>query len=843
MRRAVGWGLLALTLAMVLGVGSASGRTATITTVTVEIIGAGKVKSTPKGLDCGDDNNTGACYVAFSGTGSNVDLNPLPDDGWTFEDWNASYDTDCGGETGHCLVPLDGGDHIVTANFQGPSTGTSTLTVTHSGQGFVQGGAINCGQVDDGTNNPPASLINLNDCSWTVLTGSTLTVRQTPDEVGNPGWVFAGWGGACDDTDDACTIKMNANKTLSANWITSTDVVDLSVTITGSGRVEGGGITCHGPGSCTEQESTNSTVVLKATPDDGFVFTGWSGTSCSGTSDECNLTMDTSRSVTATFAPLPKLTVTVIGSGNVSGGTGAINCGNGGVICSGTFAQNATVTLIASPATGATFTGWTGACGGSGTTCTVLMNQSKSVTATFAGGTAGGAGFLLTVSVFGLGTVTGTGINCGNGSTTCSTTPAVNATVTLTATPAAGATFSGWGGACSGTIPTCTVQMTAARSVTASFTTGGSGGTSSVPLSVVVTGSGSVSGGGINCGNGASVCSANLPTNSAVTLTAAPAPGASFAGWTGACTGKTPTCTVTMNAAKSVNANFTAVPAGTLVITVRGKGTVSAPAGKCIGTGSTKTCIQKYTAGRTVTLTASAAAGNAFAGWGDACAASAKKPTCRLSLSVGRSVSASFLPASTGGGAGGVVTKATLTSVGRPLVTHTAAGYRVTLRFSSSRAGVARVVGLRAGRVGARVTFRIAAGPARVGPFTVKLPGLYTFQVRVGTGLLQWRVCLGRCGAAATAQPFVLIRKPPTVTRSGDVWSVTLHVHSTQISVARVRAVRNGKVLVDQRFLAKSGDISIGPFLLGTGNYTLRLNATDAYGRTRSLTWVVALAP
>ena len=842
MRRVGGWGLLALALALVLGVGSASGRTATITTITVEIIGGGKVTSDPSGLKCGDDNNTGACYVAFSGSGS-VDLKATPDDGWTFDGWGASYDTDGCGPANHCTI-LPGGDHVVTANFAGPSTGTSTLTVSYSGQGIVHSGDIFCGATGFVPGPPPGPSTFFPDCAWTALTGSTLTVRQAPDQSVSPGWIFAGWGGACDDTDDACTIKMNANKTLSANWIESTDVVDLSVTVTGSGRVEGGGVTCHGPGSCTEQESTNSTVVLKATPDDGFMFTGWSGTSCSGTSDECNLTMDVARSVTATFAPLPKLTVTVDGNGNVSGGAGAINCGNGGVICSANFALNATVTLIASPATGATFTGWTGACGGSGTTCTVLMNESKNVTATFAGGTAGGAGFLLTVSVFGSGTVTGAGINCGNGSTTCSTTPAVNATVTLTATPAAGATFSGWGGSCSGTIPTCTVQMAAARSVTASFTTGSGAGTTSVLLSVVVTGSGTVSGGGITCGNGASGCSANLPTNSAVTLTATPAAGASFSGWAGACTGKASTCTVTMNTAKSVNANFTVVAAGTLVITVKGKGTVSAPAGKCIGTASTKTCIQKYTAGRTVTLTASAAAGNTFAGWGDACVASAKKLTCTLSLSVGRSASASFVPASTsGGGGGGGVTKATLTSSGRPVVTHTAAGYRVTLRFSSSRAGVARIVGLRAGRVGARVTFRIAAGPARVGPFTVKLPGLYTFQARVGTALLQWRVCLGHCGAAATAQPFVLIRKPPTVTRSGDVWSVTLHAHSNQISVARVRAVRNGKVLADQRFLARSGDISIGPFLLGPGNYTLRLNATDAYGRTRSLTWVVALAP
>ncbi len=842
MRRAVGWGLLAVTLAMVLGVGSASGRVAAVTTITVEIIGGGKVTSEPSGLKCGDDNNTGACYIAFSGTGPGIDLKATPDDGWTFDSWGASYDTDICGPGNHCMIPLDGTNHVVTANFHGPSTGTSTLSVTRSGQGIVHGGAINCGAVDDGTNSDPAVLFNFNDCSWTVLTGSTLTVIQEPDEVGNPGWVFAGWGGACDDTDDACTIKMNANKTLSANWVQADDVFDLSVTVTGSGRVEGGGVTCHGPGSCTEQESANSTVVLKATPDDGFVFTGWSGLSCSGTSDECNLTMNSDRSVTATFAPLPKLTVTVNGNGNVSGGAGAINCGNGGVICSSNFAFNATVTLIATPATGATFTGWTGACGGSGTTCTVLMNQSKSVTATFVGGTAGGAGFLLTVSVSGQGTVTGTGINCGNGSTICSTTPAVNATVTLTATPAAGATFSGWGGSCSGAVPTCTVQMTGARSVIASFTTGGGGGTTSVLLSVVVTGSGTVSGGGINCGNGAAGCSATLPVNSVVTLTATPAPGASFNGWTGGCAGTTPTCTVTMNVARSVNATFTPVAAGTLVITVKGKGTVSTSAGRCIGTAETKTCVQKFAKGARVTLTRGAAAGNTFAGWGDACVASAKKLTCILRLDTGKTVSATFLPATSGGGGGGV-TRATLTSSGLPIVSRTTSGYRVILRFNSSRAGVARLVGLRAGRVGARVTFRIAAGPARVGPFTVKLPGFYTFQVRLGTALLQWRVCLGRCGAAAPAPPFVLIRKSPTVTRSGDVWSVTLHVHSNQISVARVRAVRNGKALVDQRFLARSGDISIGPFLLGPGNYSLRLNATDAYGRTRSLTWVVALAP
>jgi len=68
----------------------------------------------------------------------------------------------------------------------------------------------------------------------------------------------------------------------------------------------------------------------------------------------------------------------------------------------------------------------------------------------------------------GSGTVASTpaGISCG---TDCSE-PYPNGTaVTLTATPAAGSTFGGWsGGGCTGT-GSCTVTMTAARTVTATF--------------------------------------------------------------------------------------------------------------------------------------------------------------------------------------------------------------------------------------------------------------------------------------------------------------------------------------------------------------------------------------
>jgi uncharacterized repeat protein (TIGR02543 family) len=47
----------------------------------------------------------------------------------------------------------------------------------------------------------------------------------------------------------------------------------------------------------------------------------------------------------------------------------------------------------------------------------------------------------------------------------------------------------------------------------------------------------------LTCG---STCSAKYASGTAVTLTATPAAGKSFVGWSGACTGTAPLCTVTM---------------------------------------------------------------------------------------------------------------------------------------------------------------------------------------------------------------------------------------------------------------------------------------------------------
>jgi lysophospholipase L1-like esterase len=250
-------------------------------------------------------------------------------------------------------------------------------------------------------------------------------------------------------------------------------------------------------------------------------------------------------------------------------------------------------------------------------------------------------GLTVTKSGAGTGTVTSTpaGINCG---TTCSAAYASGTSVTLTATAAAGSTFAGWSGACTGT-GACTVTMTVARAVTAAFNV-----TTNFPLSVtrMGTGTGTVTStpAGINCGT---ACSANYATGTSVTLNAAAASGSTFAGWSGACSG-TGTCTVSMTAARNVTATFNS-SGGTFPLTVTragtGTGTVtSSPAGINCGT----TCTANFASGASVTLTAAAASGSVFAGWSGACTGAAN---CVLALTQLRSVTATFN--TSGGGTGG----------------------------------------------------------------------------------------------------------------------------------------------------------------------------------------------
>ena len=160
------------------------------------------------------------------------------------------------------------------------------------------------------------------------------------------------------------------------------------------------------------------------------------------------------------------LTASTVGSatGTITSDVAGITCGTNGSSCSASFASGSQVTLMATPDSGTVFSGWLGACSGTGP-CVLNMSADKQVMAIF------GTNPVLSVSSTlinaGAGSVTSspTGINCG---TSCSQSFAPETEVTLTPHPAAGSLFVGWTGGCEGT-GACSITMLTNQTVSAQF--------------------------------------------------------------------------------------------------------------------------------------------------------------------------------------------------------------------------------------------------------------------------------------------------------------------------------------------------------------------------------------
>ncbi len=149
-------------------------------------------------------------------------------------------------------------------------------------------------------------------------------------------------------------------------------------------------------------------------------------------------------------------------------------CGAGGATCAVTFPSGTTATLTATPASGYVFTSWGGACSGTSTTTSVLVDAVKACSATFTasgggGGLPTGPPYTLTVTPPVGGQIQAAGIRCGAGDTQCAVTMPAAMQVGLAAVPSAGYTFSGWSGDCSGTSPAYLLALNGARTCGAVF--------------------------------------------------------------------------------------------------------------------------------------------------------------------------------------------------------------------------------------------------------------------------------------------------------------------------------------------------------------------------------------
>ena len=213
----------------------------------------------------------------------------------------------------------------------------------------------------------------------------------------------------------------------------------------------------------------------------------------------------------------------------------------------------ATLTAVADASS--VFTGWSGACTGTGV-CQTTIDQAKTVTATFA-----------------LKTYTVTAITDQNGSVDPGTpTPATvvhNGTTSVTFNANAGYHIASIESTCGGAGYTnftnaVTSYTYSSPGITDDCTVFGAFAANMYGLAVTRTGTGTVtsSQGGIDCGTS---CVAVFGSGTTVTLTATPGNGyTAFTGWSGSCAGTDPVCQVTMNSAKSAIASFkTTLPPAT----------------------------------------------------------------------------------------------------------------------------------------------------------------------------------------------------------------------------------------------------------------------------------------
>ncbi|MEM6861768.1 MAG: hypothetical protein AAF627_13610, partial [Myxococcota bacterium] len=274
--------------------------------------------------------------------------------------------------------------------------------------------------------------------------------------------------------------------------------------------------------------------------------------------------------------------------------------------CEARFPAGTEVELVAQAFAGGDFRGWSSPCPepmSPRCLLTLVGGATVAVTASF-----DQSAFPLSVDFVGDGegrvVSEPAGLDC---TADCTTTFERDSQVRLLATAEPGTVFEGWGGACSGM--NCVLTMDEAQTVRARF---------EVPrarLTVNRSGAGSVRStpAGIDCG---SDCSFDFSLGTTVELTAQPAPENEFVSWSGDC-GGSGDCSVTMDGDRTVAAEFEGQSFDlTVSLSGPGVGSVSSdPAGIDCGAD----CDETFGIGAMVSLTATAAAGNRFAGWSGDC--------------------------------------------------------------------------------------------------------------------------------------------------------------------------------------------------------------------------------
>ena len=251
----------------------------------------------------GTVSTTGGEYEA----GQTVSVTATPQGEYVFTSWSD-------GNTNATRTITVSSNSTLTANFEKRKY---PLTINFEGEGEVIEEIINAGR--------------------TTEYDSGTTVKLTAQAAAE--WVFVGWTGDIESTEESVQILIGEPKEVTATF--EKKKYTLTVNIEGEGEVieeiiEAGRTTDYNSGSV---------IRLTANPSDEWVFTGWSG-SVSSTDNPIELSVNESKSITATFETI-KYTV-------------SITAGEGGAVSTngGEYEKGTNLTISATANTGFEFEKW-----------------------------------------------------------------------------------------------------------------------------------------------------------------------------------------------------------------------------------------------------------------------------------------------------------------------------------------------------------------------------------------------------------------------------------------------------------------------------------------------------
>jgi hypothetical protein len=259
--------------------------------------------------------------------------------------------------------------------------------------------------------------------------------------VPNSGYSFSHWSGDLISSNNPENIIMDSDKTVNAHF--TQDQYALTISVDGNGSV------VIDPDQTTYIFET--IVNLTADPDEGWVFSHWTG-DLIGSNSIDSIVMDSDKSVSAHFTEGQYLLNIIIE-------------GNGSVIRNpdqAAYSYGSVVELTALADSGYTFSHWTGDLTGNNNSETIIMDSDKTINAHFIQ-----EQYTLTININGNGIVA---VDPDQATYTYGT------LVNLTAVPNSGYSFSHWSGDFIGDVSQVTINMNKDKEITANFVAESSGG-------------------------------------------------------------------------------------------------------------------------------------------------------------------------------------------------------------------------------------------------------------------------------------------------------------------------------------------------------------------------------